>query len=345
MRQQAVLQTMSADLVEHGDGGGRGARSVLLANDRVTAEVVVDRGMDIASARVDGIPVGWRSPVPVLAPALVEQHGFGPHRAFFGGLLTTGGLDHIGHPTERSADGFGYPARAIDSLPMHGRLNGSPAELRSRGIDEDADRGDEGDGAPVAFVEGEVRQVAVFGEHLVLRRRVELSYGSTTLTVRDRISNLGYAPSPLALLYHVNAGWPVAAPGARTEFPGIPGESAPLPPPSVLPVETAVPYPVGKKSSVPYRAVASVENLLADGSAVGMRVTWETELLPTVIEWRLTGSAGHYAIGIEPITLDTETGDFPVLQPGDTALLELDIELIHTPALHAELRPKGRSFA
>lgn len=316
MRQQALQQTMAAELVEHGDGGGRGTRSVLLANDRVTAEVVVDRGMDIAGARIDGIPVGWRSPVPILAPGLVEQSGFGPHRAFFGGLLTTGGIDHIGHPTERSAEGFAYPARKTDAFPMHGRINGTPAVLRSYGVDDGE--------TPVAFVEGELTQVAVFGEHLSLRRRIELEYGSGVLRVRDRVTNRGYLASPLALLYHVNAGWPVAAPGATTAFPGREADPAPLPAPSPFPAETATPYVAGSG-----RAVASAENVLEGGDIVGMRVSWDTEHLPMVVEWRLTGNAGHYAIGIEPITLLGLEGGFPVLEPGASIECGVDIELVH----------------
>lgn len=319
MRQQALQQTMSAELVEHGDGGGRGTRSVLLANDRVTAELVVDRGMDIAGARIDGIPVGWRSPVPILAPGLVEQSGFGPHRAFFGGLLTTGGIDHIGHPTERSAEGFAYPARKTDAFPMHGRINGTPARLRSYGVDDRADGG-----VPVAFVEGDLAQVAVFGEHLMLRRRVQLEYGSSVIRVRDRVTNRGYLASPLALLYHVNAGWPVAAPGATTTFPGKAEQSVPLPEASPLPAETATPYPAGSG-----RATASAQNIIADGETVGLRVSWNAEHLPTVVEWRLTGSAGHYAIGIEPVTIRDLSGGFPVLEPGASIECGVDIELIH----------------
>lgn len=334
MRQQALQQTMAAELVEHGDGGGRGVRSVLLANDRVTAEVVVDRGMDIAGARIDGIPIGWRSPVPVLAPAFVEQSGFGPHRAFFGGLLTTGGLDHIGHPAERSAEGFAYPARKIDAFPMHGRINGTPATLRAYGVDEVGDAGDIG--TPVAFVEGEVVQVAVFGEHLALRRRIELEYGSSVLRVRDRVTNRGYLASPLALLYHVNAGWPVAAPGATTVFPGSSAESVPLPAASDFPAETATPHLAGSG-----RATASAQNVIAAGETIGLRVSWDAERLPVVVEWRLTGNAGHYAIGIEPTTIRDAAGGLPVLAPGESIECGVDIELVHE-GVHEPVRESPR---
>ena len=125
-------QAMAADLVTRGDGWERGVRSVLLQNDRISIEVVVDRSLDIASARIRQIPIAWRSPTEIVAPWFVENSGFGPHRGFFGGLLTTCGLDHIGAPAERSAERFGYRARAADAFPdarPHQRFAGAAVGL------------------------------------------------------------------------------------------------------------------------------------------------------------------------------------------------------------------------
>ena len=183
-------QAMAADLVTRGDGWERGVRSVLLQNDRISIEVVVDRSLDIASARIRQIPIAWRSPTEIVAPWFVENSGFGPHRGFFGGLLTTCGLDHIGAPAERSAERFGYRARATDAFPMHGRISGSPARLSAYGVRE-------ADGGLEAFVEGAVTQVAVFGEHLTLTRRVSIAYGSAVIRVdgRGRQSRLREQPA------------------------------------------------------------------------------------------------------------------------------------------------------
>lgn len=313
-----VRQTMSADLVTRGDGWERGTRSVLLSNDRVAVEVVVDRALDIAGARVDGIPIGWRSPVPIVAPWYVEQHGFGPHRGFFGGLLTTGGPDHIGPPATRSAERFGYAARVEDAFPMHGRLSGAPAVLHGYGIDSSA--------TPVAWVEGEVQIVSVFGENLVLIRRVELRYGDTTVRVRDRLSNRGYASSPLALLYHVNAGWPVAAPGALIEVPGAHGPLEPLEEPRDGEAERVRLHPAG-----PGRATASITHAIGPSERVGMRVRWDADVLPQLVEWRLLRGAGHYAVALEPTSIrHTDDGvEFSTIEPGQYVDIELDIELLH----------------
>ena len=38
---------------------------------------------------------------------------------------------------------------------------------------------------------------------------VEVEVGTDTIRMRDRVTNLGFDPTPHALLYHVNLGWPV----------------------------------------------------------------------------------------------------------------------------------------
>src|SRR5580658_4476090 len=158
-------QAMSAELVTRSEGWERGVRCILLQNDRIAIEVVADRALDIASARIRQVPIAWRSPTEIVAPWFVENGGFGPHRGFFGGLLTTCGLDHIGAPAERSAERFGYRARRVDAFPIHGRISGAPARLCANGVRE-------ADGRLEAFIEGAVTQVAVFGEHLTLTRRI-----------------------------------------------------------------------------------------------------------------------------------------------------------------------------
>jgi hypothetical protein len=82
-------QTMTTDVVTREQGRERGVSSITLQNDRIAIEVVVDRAHDIATARIRQIPIGWRSPTDIVAHWFVENGGFGPHRGFFGGLLTT----------------------------------------------------------------------------------------------------------------------------------------------------------------------------------------------------------------------------------------------------------------
>lgn len=336
-------QAMSADLVTRGEGWERGVRCVMLQNDRIAIEVVVDRALDIASARVRQVPIAWRSPTDIVAPWFVENEGFGPHRGFFGGLLTTCGLDHIGAPVERSAERFGYQSRAKDAFPMHGRISGAPARLSAYGVRE-------ANGALEAFVEGTVTQVAVFSEHLTLTRRISIAYGSAVIRVDDIVANDGYASSPLAAMYHVNFGWPVVAPGARVLTPTRKlrgeGDNSRVRPPSPGVSERTWFFAADPEGTG--QGVAGIANARVDANqAAGAKLTWNAAALPTLVQWEIANVAGHYAIGLEPSTaFAAPTADgarFPTLEPGQTKRLGLAIELLHGAAGRELLNEAGEA--
>jgi hypothetical protein len=335
-------QTMAADLVVRGDGWERGVRAVLLQNDRISIEVVVDRAVDIAGARIRQIPIAWRSPTEIVAPWFVENRGFGPHRAFFGGLLTTCGLDHIGVPAERSAERFGYSARATDAFPMHGRVSGSPARLMSYGVREE-------EGQLVAFVEGVVSQVAVFGEHLTLTRRVSIAYGRGVVTVDDEVANHGYASSPLAMMYHVNFGWPLVAPGAVVNTPSLrlrgEGDNRLVRGPKPGATERVWSFAVEPDERG--RGSAGIANARVDATrAAAAALTWDATALPTLVQWEIANVAGHYAIALEPSTMlpvdPASPARFPTLDPGESLRLGVKIELLEGAAGDDLLTPEAR---
>ncbi|MEP7240529.1 MAG: aldose 1-epimerase family protein [Devosia sp.] len=332
-------QVMSADLVVREDGRARGVRCVLLQNDRVSLEVLVDRGLDIGRARIEQIPMAWASPVGVVAPSLGEARGSEFLRSFHGGLLTTCGLDHFGQPSDRDASRFNYEPRPSEHLPMHGRASGIPATLSAYGVIEK-------DGELEAFVAGTVAQVAVFGEHLVLSRRISLRHGSTEVRIEDSVTNHGYAPSPLAVMYHVNVGWPVFAPGAKIVVGGEP-LSGDRPPDGILPPVAGTQQVVTIYATTPDStgngSAEIVNPHLAHECAGGVRLRWDAKAMPTLVRWQLANAAGHYVLGLEPSTALTVRGDgvlvFPTLTPGETRHLGLTIELLKFAAPSAGQSP------
>lgn len=324
-------QVMAADLVTKGDGPERGVRCVLLQNDILSIEVIVDRGLDIGAARIRQMPVSWRSPTGIVAPWLLEQRGSEFLRGFHGGLLTTCGLDHFGPPADRSADRFGYAHRSAEHLPMHGRISSVPARLAGYGIEE-TEQGLE------AYVAATVTQVAVFGEHLVLSRRISIAYGSTRVKVADSVTNCGYATSPLAVMYHVNLGWPVTSPGALVTVAGVRvvGE----------PIEDEIAPPArGSKQSVCIYSVtpdgrgdgtASILNPRIDqGHSGGVRLRWDAAALPSLVRWQVANTAGHYVLGLEPSTAlfsaASPDPDFPSLEAGKSRTLGITLDLERGP--------------
>ena len=62
-------------------------------------------------------------------------------------------------------------------------------------------------------------QAAVFGEQLLLRRRIEARVGESRLRIHDVVENVGHDRTPHMYLYHVNAGYPVVDEGAELLVP------------------------------------------------------------------------------------------------------------------------------
>jgi len=323
-------QLAGAELSVREDGTARGVRVVRLRTGEIDVDVVVDRALDLGAASVRGVPVAWLSPTGLAAPGLADPHGYGTFRTFFGGLLTTCGLEHTLGPAEDDASHFAYPGFDRQEFPLHGRLSTTPARLLRCGLDLDAG---------VVVVEGEVRQASVFGEHLVLTRRIEADVGGRELRIDDVVRNEGYAPTPQLVLYHVNAGWPVVGPGCEVvAAAGAPRVATPaaeghdwrrVGEPGSGPVERVWEH-------TPHAGHAAVLNAdIGDGRAAGLEVAWDLEALPRLFQWTVAGE-GHYVVGLEPGNLEIEgrhaaraAGRLPVLAPGEARAYRLRLRLLH----------------
>lgn len=188
------------------DGSERGLRCLeFRTGGGLRFEVLVDRAMDIGVAEFDDCTVGWRSPTGFRNPALhdhADEAGLSWLRSM-SGLIVTAGLDHTLFGGEFDAAHFNYPSKATVRHSLHGRIANIPARLTGYGEhwrDEYS---------CVLWSEGEVRQAAIFGEHLRLRRRIEADLGGTTIRLTDTVTNAGFDRTPHMFLYHINAGWPL----------------------------------------------------------------------------------------------------------------------------------------
>ncbi|GAB3960225.1 aldose 1-epimerase family protein [Micromonospora vulcania] len=174
-------------------------------------EVLVDRAMDIGVAEFDGVSVGWRSRTGFRHPGLHEyadEEGLSWLRSM-SGLVVTGGLDHTLFGGDVDATHYRYPPKQTVRHGLHGRVANIPARLTGYGEQWVSDD------RCVLWAEGEVVQATNFGEHLVLRRRIEADLGGTEIRLTDRVTNAGFDPTPHMFLYHVNVGWPFLDEGTR----------------------------------------------------------------------------------------------------------------------------------
>ena len=316
-----MAQVAGIRLVELADGRVRGVRAAdVYTGSGFRFQVLLDRGLDLGAAEHSGRPLAWFHPA-LGAPALHEPFGLGWLRTFGGGLVTTCGLDHVGAP-DPEGDGYG----------LHGRASHLPAEnLRVR----QEWRGDD----YLLEIEGETRQVRLFGENLRLERRLSTRLGATSLVLEDRVTNEGFRPSSLAVLYHCNFGFPVVSPGSellvhdRSVRPRDPAAEAGLSehlrfPPPVPGFAEQVFFHEPQVGADGLAAAAIVNRPLGFGAFL----RWRAAELPVLAHWKMTGE-GEYVCGLEPSTHamtptrreQRENGSMRDLAPGASVSFRLEI--------------------
>ena len=306
-----VSQLFGVELLEHADGPARGSRTLRFrTGGGLVAEVMVDRGMDVGTMELMGVPLGWRSPTGFRSPWLHEadaEDGLGWLRSFTG-LVNTCGLEHIMGPAEEDAEHYRYPHRKRVRHGLHGRIAYTPATLMGYGLRWEGDR-------CTLWAEGEIRQAAMFGEFLVLTRRIEAEVGGVSITIRDTVENRGFHSTPHAMLYHVNAGYPVVAPEARVVGPIRRTRTYVHDPKStsIGAFEQAAPQREFVEQVYEHEVEAA-----PDGSAwaalvnpafrhpggtesLGLRVGWDAGSMPAFYEWQNL-QEGNYVVGLEPAT-------------------------------------------
>jgi hypothetical protein len=316
-------------LVEGGDGAERGVRLLQCSSGAgFNFEILVDRGFDIGGAWIGGQPLTWSSPVGVVGPWYYEHEGIGWFRGFPGGLVSTCGLDHTLLGGADDSTVFNYPHRASETYGLHGRYTGLPARLTGYGASWDGDD-------CVLWAEGEVLQAALFGEQLLLRRRVETDLGGVSVRITDTVTNVGPTSCPHMMLYHCNVGFPVVDAGAEMIYPAGPGtcvseasspDYATLTGPSASFVEEC--YEHDMQAGPDGFVGAAVVNREI---GLGVFQRYERSAMPHHITWRQLGSVA-YVVAMEPSTnrdagrFDArERGELAYLAPGETKRYQLEI--------------------
>lgn len=249
-----------------------------------------DRALDIGPVWFKDKPVSWIYPA-LGAPNHYEAVEDGWLRTFGGGLMVTCGLTHFG-----ASDHY----KGINNS-LHGRVGHLPAEncrIWQEWREEDY----------VLIVEGEIHQSVLFGENLVLRRRIETALGSQTLTVKDSVRNEGSREIPHALLYHCNLGFPLVSPTSGLIFDDKNVEprdkAARMGLENFASFETPQPgyaeqvfFHVPKISPDGFSTVS----LFNPDLNFGIRLDWLAESMPILTQWKMMGQ-GEYVCGLEPAT-------------------------------------------
>jgi hypothetical protein len=282
------------------------------------------RGMDITFAEHNGRPLCWNSSTGVVHPAFYEAQNLGWLRGFYGGLLTTCGLQSFGPDCEDEAEYYGLHDRASYLPATHVRVFENWV----------------GENYEIA-VEGTMRQTRVFGPNLSLTRRISTTLGASTLRVTDRIVNDGFESSPLVILYHCNFGFPVVSQNSIIRAPSFKceprDETAQAGTDNWMKLEAPQ---TGFAEQVYFHDMTPDENgkvraeIWNEKLQFGAFVEYSRAQLPHFTQWKMMG-AGNYVNGLEPSNAPLASRAqlrarnlLPIIEPGEEKVFEVELGVV-----------------
>lgn len=305
-------------------GPALGLRVFQVNCGRLRFQVLIDRCLDIGECYYDGMPIHFLSRTGT-TNSLRHNEGANAIRSVMGGLMFTCGLLHVGASV---TDDTGC------TLPMHGRIRNTPA------TNECAYGYWEGDEYYLT-IKGEMRETALFGSNLVLRRTISVKLGEDIIYIHDKFENEGFVSSPLKLLYHCNLGYPLLDETAymkvnssqivaRDEWTQSCMELSP-PTQCQAPIDN---FP----EQVFYHRVHAEEGyrkaaLVNPTKGLMFTIRFGAEELTGLTQWKSRGS-GDYVLGMEPtnclpkgIGHPRGVGDVRIIQPGEVVCTELSFSI------------------
>ena len=253
------------------EGTGRGLDVLDCTNGKLRFLLNLSRAGDVMQMYHEGTNLSF-----------VSKNGFNTStsdflRRFEGGMLYTCGLDSVG---------------GREGYELHGTLHLLAAELVHAEASEDGIR-----------IELIVRDGALFGKNLVLRRSFTTAVGEDVLHIEDTLENCGTRDESYCLLYHVNVGYPMLDEGGRILA-------------DIESYEPRTPYakanegtlldtfaPIDNEEESCYFLKLRTPEISLLGKSVGKRftLTYSKETLPEFVLWKSPAS-GDYALGMEPAT-------------------------------------------
>ena len=289
LRKTGSLQQLASVRTLSFSEGRASTRAVELVNGPLRLTALADKCLDVAEFSYRGVNFSFLSKPGLQGRNQYDTNGGEALRSIMGGLFFTAGLENICAPC--TLDGKDYP--------MHGRIRTTPAEhlcADARWEDEDY----------VLEISGEMREAELFGENLVLRRRLRSVYGEKSFTLRDEIENQAFRDEPLMLLYHINIGYPLLDEGTRLYLPTrsvTPREEFSAPHAARWDVMDAPKDNEGEyvfiHDPIPDEEGRMSACVVNERLSLGLKIGWSTKNLPFFMEWKSTAS-GDYVLGLEP---------------------------------------------
>jgi len=288
--------------------------------------VLPGRALDIANASYKGMSLAWISKTGIVNPKYYESEGINWLRNFFGGLLTTCGLSNMGPPCVEDGKPFG----------LHGRITNTEAydiSINNDWIENELN----------LSISGKVKESVVFGENLIMRRIICSLAGSSKITIKTSVENIGFEPQPLMILLHVNFGFPIVSP--HSEFYG-PVKKV-IPRDNVASQDNGIElYSIFHDPTPLYKEKVFFLELNAEENGdceiliynkklnVGVYEKFNIKELPFFTMWKQMGE-NDYVVGLEPGNAyplgrnkTRERKELTLMQPGELKNFNLEIGIL-----------------
>lgn len=322
----------------HENGRAKGLGVYQVTSGPLAFTLNIDKCMDLASLTYAGMPLHFVARSGEMAPL---WYGDGPNAAksITGGMLFTCGFGNVGGlqtlPGGRT-------------LPQHGYLRTSPA------CQHGAQTRWQGDEYTLS-VTAEMREAALFGENIVLRRTVTTSLGSPEITIEDEIENENVHDAPLMLMYHINAGYPLLDANSYAVFEATSTRCRDAQAAEGLARQDCRlfgPPMDGDAEQVFYHTLESHGGvcraaLVNPALGLGLEIRYDKTHLPNFIQWKCMAS-GDYVMGLEPsncypegLQKQMETGGLRMLKAGEAIRTGVTLRVLTGEALAPFLRGQG----
>lgn len=268
-------------------------RCILVQNGELEVLFNKDNALDIVWVKYKGVNVSFLS-----------KNGLNDGTRDFvgnfeGGFLYTCGMDNI--------------SACVDGKPVHGSLHYKKCDF-AYAYEQDG----------VIYVCGEVKETALFGKNLVMKRCFAVS--ENAILINDTLENQGYSKADYVLLYHVNYGYPFLDECLEMEIPAI--ASDPLT--EVAATNKAdmfrITAPIdGGEEHVYYHTLSEGKvRLVNPERQMAIEMLYNVQDFPFTLEWKSMISS-DYALGIEPSLTRFDKFQMKTLQPSEIKTYQIKI--------------------
>lgn len=241
---------------------------ILVMNGELEVLFNKDNALDIVWVRYKGVNLSFLS-----------KNGLNDGQRDFvgnfeGGFLYTCGMDNV--------------SSCVDKKPIHGSLHYKKAD-NAYSYEENG----------IVYVCGEIKESALFGKNLVLKRRFEIT--STSLTVSDTVENKAFKDDSYVLLYHVNYGYPFLDEVLQLNIPAIKSDPLTEIAKKRSQEKFTITTPLDQNDEdVYYHTLSEGKiSLFNPTKNVKIEMVYDINDFPVTLEWK-SMTSGDYALGIEP---------------------------------------------